>query len=69
MPSATASSGSGRRPTAGGHRPVVSLRLPLRVSSVPAARARRAASRGRPARFWIYAALIGLYGIRESRRG
>jgi fucose permease len=48
---------------------LASVRLPLRVSPVPAARAARAARRGLPGRFWLYAALIGLYGICETMNG
>jgi predicted MFS family arabinose efflux permease len=48
---------------------LASIRLPLRVSAVPAARASRAAGRGMPARFWLYAVLIGLYGICETMNG
>ena len=48
---------------------LASARLPLRVSPVPAARAAAAARRGLPGRFWLYAALIGLYGICETLNG
>jgi fucose permease len=48
---------------------LASARLPLRISPVPAARAAAAARRGLPGRFWLYAALIGLYGICETMNG
>jgi fucose permease len=49
---------------------LVSIRLPLRVGSDPGTAARPRSRRRRvPARFWVYAAFIMLYGICETMNG